>query len=58
MTLGEPLKNECDEFVECIEKGTRPTSDGRVGARVVRALEALTRSTRAAGREEQVESID
>jgi predicted dehydrogenase len=54
--LGEPLRTECDEFVECIARGARPTSDGRVGARVVRALEALTRSTRAAGREEPVEA--
>ncbi len=57
VALGEPLKNECDEFIECLEKGTRPTSDGRVGARVVRALEALTRSTAAAGREEKVERV-
>jgi predicted dehydrogenase len=55
VALGEPLKNECDEFVDCLEHGTRPLSDGRVGARVVHALEALARSTAAAGREEKVE---
>ncbi|MEE2664613.1 MAG: Gfo/Idh/MocA family oxidoreductase [Myxococcota bacterium] len=58
VTLGEPLANECREFIDCIGQGTRPISDGRVGARVVRALEALTRSTRASGREEKVERTD
>jgi len=56
VSLGEPLKNECDEFIECVENGTAPTSDGRLGTRVVRALEALTRSTQNAGREEAIES--
>ena len=54
VALGEPLRAECDEFLECLETGKRPLSDGRVGARVVRALEALARSTQAAGREERI----
>ena len=50
-------EDECDEFVACLEDGRHPTSDGRVGARVVRTLEALTRSMDNEGREEKVEGI-
>jgi len=52
VSLGEPLRSECDEFLDCIEGGGRPLSDGQVGTRVVRVLEALTRSIAAGGREE------
>ncbi len=37
----EPLRIECEHFVECIRTGARPTSDGESGLRVVRVLEAL-----------------
>jgi predicted dehydrogenase len=40
----EPLRIECEHFVECILKGTRPQSDGESGLRVVRVLERLQRS--------------
>jgi predicted dehydrogenase len=40
----EPLRIECEHFVECIRTGTTPRSDGRSGLRVVRVLEALQRS--------------
>lgn len=40
----EPLRLECEHFVECIRTGTTPRSDGRSGLRVVRVLEALQRS--------------
>lgn len=36
---GEPLKRECQHFLGCIAKGTRPVTDGREGLRVLRALE-------------------
>jgi predicted dehydrogenase len=46
----EPLRLECQHFVECVRDGTVPTSDGRSGLRVVRVLEdlqdALERSRR------------
>jgi predicted dehydrogenase len=44
----EPLRLECEHFVECIRTGTAPRSDGRSGLRVVRVLEALQRSLQAA----------
>jgi len=40
----EPLRIECEEFVECARTGARPRSDGASGLRVVRVLEALERS--------------
>jgi predicted dehydrogenase len=46
---GEPLRIECLHFLECIEKGKAPRSDGRDGLRVVRVLDAATRSLKAGG---------
>jgi len=54
IALGEPLKAECDHFLECIAAGKPPLTGGREGLTVVHALEAIQRSVRAAGREEPV----
>lgn len=40
----EPLRIECEHFVECIRTGAAPRSDGESGLRVVRVLEQLQRS--------------
>jgi predicted dehydrogenase len=40
----EPLRVECEHFVESIRRGATPRSDGASGLRVVRVLEALQRS--------------
>jgi predicted dehydrogenase len=40
----EPLRTECEHFVESVRSGTPPISDGESGLRVVRVLEALQRS--------------
>jgi predicted dehydrogenase len=37
----EPLRLECEHFVECIRSGATPRSDGHSGLRVVRVLERL-----------------
>ncbi len=37
----EPLRLECEHFVECVREGRAPRSDGASGLRVVRVLEAL-----------------
>jgi predicted dehydrogenase len=42
----EPLRVECEHFVDCIRTGSAPRSDGQSGLRVVRVLEALQRSLR------------
>jgi predicted dehydrogenase len=46
---GEPLQAMVRHFAECIREGRTPDSDGRLGLRVVRMLEAATRSIRAQG---------
>jgi predicted dehydrogenase len=45
-TIGnrEPLRIECEHFVECVREGRVPRTDGEAGLRVVRVLEALQRS--------------
>ncbi len=40
----EPLRVECEHFVDCVVSGRRPRSDGESGLRVVRVLEQLQRS--------------
>ncbi|MBI3769966.1 MAG: Gfo/Idh/MocA family oxidoreductase [Deltaproteobacteria bacterium] len=51
---GEPLKAECDHFLECIGSGAQPRTGGQEGLAVVRALEAIQRSLRQGGREEKI----
>jgi predicted dehydrogenase len=40
----EPLRIECEHFLECVRTGATPRSDARSGVRVVRVLERLQRS--------------
>jgi predicted dehydrogenase len=40
----EALRIETEHFVECIETGRQPLSSGQAGLRVVRILEAASRS--------------
>jgi predicted dehydrogenase len=40
----EPLRIECEHFLECIRTGATPRSDGLSGLRVVRVLAELQRS--------------
>ena len=42
----EPLKVECQHFVECIRTGQRPLTDGHNGLQVVQALEAASATLR------------
>lgn len=46
---GEPLQTMVRHFVECIEKGTTPLTDGEAGLRVVRMLEAAQKSIKSHG---------
>ena len=52
--MSEPLKLECQHFVECIRDGKRPRSDGLSGLRVVRILEKAQTSLQNGGRREPV----
>ncbi len=44
LPMTEPLANECAHFLECIEQGKQPRSDGANGLAVVRVLEAAQES--------------
>ena len=46
---GEPLKSECQHFIECVEKRTKPRNDGEDGLRVLRVLDAAQRSLKQGG---------
>ncbi len=45
----EPLKTECQHFLDCIRHGTVPISDGRQGMELVRILEASSESLKQGG---------
>ncbi|SPE54471.1 Oxidoreductase domain protein [Verrucomicrobia bacterium] len=45
----EPLKLECQHFLDCVREGSTPLTCGRLGLEVVRILEAAGRSLRAQG---------
>lgn len=45
----EPLKLECQHFLDCIRDGTKPLSDGAHGRQLVRVLEAASASLRRGG---------
>jgi predicted dehydrogenase len=40
----EPLKLECQHFIDCVRDRKTPVSDGRDGLRVIRIIEAAQRS--------------
>jgi len=49
----EPLRLECEHFVECLREGRAPLSDGASGLRVVRVLAALQDQLDATRREQR-----
>jgi len=46
----QPLRNECDHFIDCLENGVICESGPTEGINVVRVLEAISMSAQA-GRE-------
>lgn len=46
----EPLRKECEHFLECIRESKRPISDGYSGLRVVSVLEAANESLKKDGK--------
>lgn len=46
----EALQTEAEHFVDCVQNGTSPVSNGRSGLRVVEILEAASRSIAAQGK--------
>jgi predicted dehydrogenase len=45
----EPLKTECQHFLDCIKHGTTPLTDGKQGLELVRILEASSESLKQGG---------
>ena len=45
----EPLKNECQHFLDCIQHGTQPLTSGDDGLELVRILEASSESLKKGG---------
>ena len=45
----EPLKTECQHFLDCIRDGTTPLTDGSKGLELVRILEASSESLKLGG---------
>jgi predicted dehydrogenase len=50
----EPLKVECQHFLDCIRDSKEPRSNGKVGLKVVRVLEAAQRSLLNSGLREKI----
>ncbi len=40
----EPLRRECEHFLECVSTGARPRTDGESGLRILEVLDACGRS--------------
>jgi len=45
----EPLKDECRHFLQCIQEGSQPATDGWSGVTVLQVLEAIDESVRQNG---------
>jgi hypothetical protein len=45
----EPLKAECQHFLDCIETGVRPLTSGHQGLELVQILEAASKSLKDRG---------
>lgn len=45
----EPLKAECQHFIDCIDKGSKPLTSGEKGLELVQILEASSASLKAGG---------
>jgi predicted dehydrogenase len=53
----EPLKKECDHFIECANRGISPLSDGYSGLRVVSILEAASKSLSLQGKAVPIQGL-
>ena len=51
----EPLKLECEHFLECVAANSKPRTDGEEGLRVLRVLEAAEQSMRCRSAVQEIE---
>ena len=52
----EPLKAECQHFIQCVNDRNTPRSDGKDGLRILKVLEAAQRSLEKGGTPEEIKS--
>jgi len=52
--VSEPLKNQCNHFLECVTENKKPLTDGRNGLDVVRVMEAIDCSIQRKGEPVQI----
>jgi predicted dehydrogenase len=57
ISLQEPLKLECQHFVDCVRERKQPLTDGLDGLRVVKVLDAAQRSLKAGGAPVAIEPL-
>ncbi len=50
----EPLKMECQHFLDCVKQGREPLSSGKLGLQVVKILESAQRSLLNGGNQEVI----
>lgn len=53
----EPLKTECQHFIDCVKSGDEPETSGAKGLQVVKILEAATESLRKNGNRIELTNI-
>lgn len=51
----EPLRLECQHFIDCVRERKTPRSDGKAGLAVLKVLEAAQRSLKAGGSPQRLE---
>jgi len=56
--VSEPLRIECDHFLQCVRERKQPLSDGLDGLRVVQVLEAASHSLRENGVPCAIENVN
>ena len=54
LEVTEPLKNQCQHFLECARSGCRPLTSGWEGHEVVKVLEAIDRSIQKNGAQVEI----
>ncbi|WP_199197321.1 Gfo/Idh/MocA family protein [Chroococcidiopsis sp. CCALA 051] len=58
LDMTEALQTEALHFVDCIQQGKRPITDGEAGLRVVRILEAATQSIKQQGQLVELSGVE
>jgi predicted dehydrogenase len=53
----EPLKNQCLHFLDCINKRTRPLTDGWMGREVIRIMNAIDQSVENRGAPVELKTV-